>query len=1095
MRLSFILMFAFCLRVTANVYSQDTKVTMHMEDVPLAKALSMLAAESNLRFLYDMADLPSASISLSVKEKPALEVLESLLSNTSLHFKRMNERLVVIAPTHWEDEDQPIKGKVTDKSGQPLVGVSVQVANTKRGLQTDAKGTFIINASRGDVLVFTYVGYERKEITVGGEDVITVVLDENISQLNTLVVTALGIEKQSKSLTYEFQQVNGKELETVKDASFVNSLTGKVAGLQINRSSSGVGGSTKVVLRGSKSLNGSNNVLYVVDGIPLSSNTTGQPSDGWSGQDGGDGISNINPDDIESISVLKGASASALYGSQAANGVILITTKKGKAGKTSLSLTSATTFENPISLPKFQNTYGQSAPSTGGALSPESWGDKAPAKNQPKDFFETGATTINSVAVTTGNDRNQTYISYSNTYSKGIMPANEYLKNNFSLRNTTSYLDNKLSLDESVNFITQRSNDRPSIGLYSNALNGAYLFPRSQDFTPYKTFEQYDSVRQIYVQNWPYSGNDQQNPYWIAYRNPTVTKLDRLMASITAKYNITNWLNLEGRVKADRNNRTYEQKLYASTVGVIAGSLGNYNYSEGHNTQTYVDLLLNANKKWTNWSLTATLGASLTDHQNNGLSFGGFYGKLLKIPNFFNISNMDRSVMSLNQTTPQRSQTQSVFGSATLGYKDMLFLEATGRNDWASALAFTNNEAFFYPSVGLTAVISSMAHLPSWITFAKVRASYSEVGNAPPSYVSTDPAQFSMDNGNLSNFTYKPFTTLKPERTKSWEAGTEWRFINDKLSLDLTVYKTNSYNQFFSVPASRGSGYDGYYINSGNVQNEGFEGVLGYRDQFGPNFTWNASVNFSLNRNKIIDLYDFIDPSTGEHNELDSYVFTSFDSYFLEARKGGQFGDIYARGIKKDDKGVIQVDDNGLPVLAELGQNKDYDYVGNPNPKFMLGFNNAFTFKNWNLNLLIDGRFGGKVVDMTEAYLDYYGVSAATGRARDAGGVMVNGKQIDAKSYYQLIGNRTGALALYAYSATNVRLREASLGYTLPGSKLNNVTKSIRLSVVARNVFFFYKKAPYDPDATLSTGNSLQGIDMFGMPSTRSIGFNLNVSF
>ncbi|SEW38757.1 SusC/RagA family TonB-linked outer membrane protein [Chitinophaga arvensicola] len=1006
-----------------------------------------------------------------------------------------NPRPATFMPPQLSPVREKIQGTVKDKTGDPLLGVSVSIKGTQRGTQSDASGHFSLEADKGQTLVFSFVGYARKEAAIGASGIVNVTLEPDNVMLKDFVVTALGIEKQSKSLTYDIQSVGGKELQTAKDVSFVNSLTGKVAGVVVNRSSSGAGGSTKVVLRGNKSLNGSSNVLYVVDGIPLADNTSGQPNSGWSGQDGGDGISNLNPDDIENVSILKGASASALYGSSAANGVILITTKKGKAGGFSVNLVSNTTFEKPFSLPEFQNNYGQSAPSTSGGLSQESWGEKTPAKNNPADFFNTGKTLINSISVTNGTEKQQLYLSYSNTHSDGIIPLNTLNKHNFTFRSSSNYFNEKVSLDVSANYITQNVKNRPSIGLYFNPLTGVYLFPRSADFNAFKTYEVYDPVRQIMAQNWPYMSDIQQNPYWIQNRNPNVQKLDRIMGAVAGKYNITPWLNLQARFKIDKNNYSSDQRLYATTSSVVAGVHGNYNYNEGSGLQTYADALLNVNKDQGDFTILATLGASLMDNKWQSLGFGGFYGKLLKIDNYFNISNMDRSAMSLFQTTPSRSQTQSVFGSAQVGWQNKLFVEVTGRNDWSSSLAFTPNPSFFYPSAGLSAVLSNIAHMPAWISFAKVRLSVSQVGNSIPAYISTNPAQFSMNDGNLNNYTYKPFVNLKPEKTQSIEGGTEWRFFADALSLDVTWYKTNTKNQFFSVQASRGTGYDGYYINAGNVQNQGLEGTLSFKGPITGQLRWNPTLNFSMNRNKIIELYDYIDEKTGAETKIDRFVLSSFDSYSLEARKGGAFGDIYARGFVRDASGKVTYDADGLPVLQEAGKNDQYEFVGNSNPKFLLGFNNTFTYRDFSLSFLIDGRFGGNLVDMTAAFLDYYGVSAATGKARDNGGVDVNGKKVDPETYYKHIGNRTGALAAYAYSATNVRLRELSFGYTIPGKLFNNKIKNLKVAVLSRNLFFFYKKAPYDPDVALSTGNTLQGIDLFGMPSTRSIGFNVSVSF
>jgi TonB-linked SusC/RagA family outer membrane protein len=989
-------------------------------------------------------------------------------------------------------EQAPVKGVVKDETGLPLPGVSVKVKGTSRGTQTGVDGQYTLDAQPGEVLVFSFVGYLTKEITVGTGNTANIVLATDSKNLNEVVVTALGITKSSNSITYDQQTVSGRELQVAKDPSFVNSLTGKVAGLNITTSGSGAGGSTKVVLRGNKSLAGDNSVLYVVDGIPLSSNTTGQPNGPFSyAPDGGDGISNINPDDIESISVLKGASASALYGSQAANGVILITTKKGKAGKTEVSFSSNTTFDSPYSLPKFQSEYGQGDRDTSVAGSTDAWG---PRQNggfyNVKDFFNTGKTLINALSLSTGTEKNQTYVSYSNTHSDGIEPGNTFNRNNFTVRNTSKVGD-KITVDASANYISQKTVDRPGSGTYFNPIYGLYTFPRGADFAQYKNYEVFDPVRQINVQNWPdgfQSSAFSDNPYWVQNRDVTTQNLNRLLGTISAKYDFTNWLNFQLRGKIDRTDLNNDQKIYATSISILSGNQGSYNYNQSTTTQVYADALLNANKKAGDFNFSGTLGASLQDNQYNS---NGFAGKLSNYDNFFNASNLDKSNTVFTQNTPTRAQTQSVFVSASVGYKNFLNLDVTARNDWSSALAYTNSDAFFYPSVGLNDVISNMVKMPDWITYGKVRVSFSGVGNTINSYYST-PTQYPISNGVPSLNPIKPLITLKPEFTKSEEAGTEWRFFNDHLSFDFTVYKTNTKNQLFTVNTTKASGYSGYYLNAGDIQNKGLEGTLGYNGNIINGLKWNSTVTFSLNRNKIIKLYSYTDDNGQNTTATRFQLPSSFDSYSLEARVGGSFGEIYARDIVKDASGKIVTNPDGTPKLQDTNP-LDYTDVGNSNPDFLLGWNNTFKFKSFDLSFLVDGRFGGKVVDMTQSYLDYLGDSQATATARDNGGVLVNGTKISAQAYYQDIGARQGALAQYAYSATNIRLREAALGYTF-GFK-NKGISNLRIALTARNLFFFYLKAPYDPDTTLSTDNGLQGIDLFGQPSVRSIGFNISAKF
>ncbi|HVW97142.1 MAG TPA: SusC/RagA family TonB-linked outer membrane protein [Mucilaginibacter sp.] len=986
----------------------------------------------------------------------------------------------------------PIKGVVKDAStGESLIGVSVSVKGTTNGTQTDVNGTFTLNVNQGDVLVFSYIGYITQEVTVGADATISVSLQPDAKQLQEVVVTALGISRESKTLSYGVQTVKGTELTDVPDASLVNSLSGKIAGAQITKSSSGVGGSTKVVLRGNKSINGDNNALYVIDGIPMPRNLSGQLNSVFGGQDRGDAIENLNPDDIESISVLPGSASAALYGSQGSNGVILITTKKGKAGKPLVSFSSNTTFENPFEIPKLQNTYGETTEEAGSPVtnSPQSWGAKlsTPDSFNPKSFFNTGKTFINSLSLQTGTEKNQSYFSFESTNSTGIIPNNKLDKYNFTARNTSQFFNDRLTLDVSANYISQNVYNRPNQAFYYNPLVSLYLFPRGVDFNQYKNnYELYDPTRVLFAQNWPYAISDiaTQNPYWIVNRNNNQDRLSRLLGTVSLKYTITNWLNIAGRLKVDRTNDVYEAENFATSSNVLVGSKGGYTYNPNGVTQTYADVIANVNKKFSDFSLTANIGASLQNSQTQGSNTSG---NLLNFANVFSISNIDYSRVYPTQYA-DRQQIQSVFGTATIGYKEKLFLDITGRNDWDSSLAFTDKDYFFYPSVGLNAVVSSIFKLPEFISFAKVRANLTNVGNGAGSIQYATNPSYPVVNGSVNSIGAAPFTTLKPEKTRSYEIGTDIRMFNDNLSLTLNLYKSFTKNQIYPISVSATTGFSTYYFNGGDLENKGFELTLGYNAKFG-DFTWRPSFNISANRNKVLDVLEYTDPATGQFTSLD-YVNLSGDVFNLRVQKGGSYGDMYALAAEKDASGNYIVDANGIPVKSST-----YSRIGNVNPNFVAGFQNEFNYKHFRLSFLVDGKFGGQVVSLTNAVLDQYGVSAASGAARDAGGVVVNGKKVDAKQYYQTIGGRSPIASEYVYSATNIRLRELVFGYTLPGSYLNNKVKNIGLSVVARNLWMIKNDAPFDPDATLSTANGFQGLDIFNLPTIRSVGFKISAQF
>ncbi|MEN0052204.1 MAG: SusC/RagA family TonB-linked outer membrane protein [Mucilaginibacter sp.] len=1078
---------------SATATQQDITLSMNVNNQPVETVLASLGRKAGLNIYFDRNELNSDKlVSIKCTNLSIKDILTDISDQTGLNFSVVSNKLIV-SKTETDVAIAKISGIVKDNTGETLVGVSVHIKGTTTGGQTDATGKFSIDAKPGDVLVFTYIGYTTQEITVGNTPVINVTLASDSKNLQEVVVTALGIKRESKSLTYGVQTVSGAQLTNVPDASLVNSLSGKVAGAQITRSSSGVGGSTKVVLRGNKSINGDNNALYVIDGIPMPRNVSAQLPNVFGGQDRGDAIENLNPDDVESISVLPGSASAALYGSQGANGVILITTKKGLAGKTTINFSSNTTFDKPFELPKFQNTYGETTVDQSGnpvTFSPQSWGAKlsSPSTFDPSSFYNTGKTYINSLSVQTGTQANQTYFSFQSTNSSGVIPNNDLNKYNFSVRNSSQFLNNKLTLDVSANYISQNVNNRPFQGFYYNPLVSLYTFPRGVDFSQYKNnFEVYDPVRNLKTQNWPYAESDMatQNPYWIVNRNNNQDRLNRILGTVSLKYTINDWINVQGRIKVDRTNETYEAERYASTIGVLAGDKGGYQYNPSNVTQTYGDVIVNINKALSKkFTLTANVGASIQNNQTQGSNIDGY---LLNFANVFSISNIDYSRFFPTQYA-DRQQTQSVFGTASLGYDGMVYLDVTGRNDWDSSLAFTSQNHFFYPAVGLNVVLTKLFKLPEAVTFAKLRANLTNVGSGASAIPYATNPTYPVNNGTTNAIGAAPFTNLQPQKTRSYEIGLDSRFLDDNLSLTVNVYKSFSKNQIYTIAVSPTTGFSSYYFNGGNLMNKGIEANLGYNAKFG-SFNWKPSINFSLNRNKILDVLEYKDPATGQQTSL-PYVNLSTDVFNLRVQKGGSFGDMYANAAEKDANGNYITDANGLPVRSS-----DFTKIGNYNPSFLAGFQNEFNYKNFHLSFLVDGRFGGQVVSLTQAVLDQYGVSAASGKARDNGGVVVNGKKVDAQAYYSTVGGRNAIASEYVYSATNIRLRELVFGYTLPGTFLNNKVKNVGLSVIARNLWMIKDNAPFDPDVALSTTNGLQGLDVFNLPSLRSIGFKVSAQF
>jgi len=1093
MKITTILIFAVLMQVSAAGLAQ--RITLNQKKISLKQIFNEINKQTGYNILWSAKKIKNDRLQDVALNNVAIEeALSKCLNGFPLTYAIDNKTIVIRQKENLSElwsagalTMKTIQGKVTDESGKPLPGASVKVKGTSKQTITNENGSFTIDASPGDQLVVSFVSFTQREVTVAEGSFLTIVLKEASNELSGVVVTALGIKKQARSLSYNVQEISGAEVSKVKDANFINSLAGKVAGVTINSSASGIGGSARVVMRGTKSIAGNNNALYVVDGIPMPSLSGAQPNDVFSGAgQSGDGISNINPEDIETISVLSGPSAAALYGSEAANGVIMITTKRGSKDSFSITASNNSTFQEPFVMPKFQNTYGSEAGSY------YSWGEKlaTPSAYEPKDFFQTGMNTTSTLSLSTGNEKNQTYFSFAAINANGIIHNNDLERYNFSVRNTSKFLNDKMSLDLSMMYVKLDEQNMLSQGQYFNPLIPIYLFPRGDDIRKYQAFERYNATRNFKTQYWPYGdmGFQMQNPYWVTERNIFNNKKDRLQLSASLKYDINSWMNITGRVKLDRNSSMNERKYYASTSGLFAGEAGAYYKYDINNRQVYADLLLNINKKINDFSVTANIGTSLQDMKYDYASVGG---DLQSVPNLFTYSNINLSQAELAQNG-YHDQTQGVFGSAQAGYKSMVYLDVTARNDWVSALANTNAKSIFYPSVGLSGVFTDIFKIKSdFLSFLKGRVSYSEVGNAPQRYVSI--ATYPVINGYPQTSTYLPATDLEPERTKSYEAGLNLALFKNKVKIDATVYKSSTYNQLFNPSLSPSSGYTSFYVNAGRIDNKGIEVSASVNQKLGP-VDWTSNVVYSLNRNKIRSLLPaYTNPQTGETVSLDSLDMGGTSSYKMILVEGGSMGDVYVNTLKVDEHGYIWVNSTSQTVATD--QNR-YVKAGNSNPDFNIGFRNSFSYKSFDLSVLVTGRFGGVGVSVTQAIMDGFGVSEASAVARDAGGAIVNGYSLPAQPYYQTVGGGTsGVGSMYVYSATNIRLGEVSLGYDVPVTKYYKWVKGLNVSVVGRNLFMFYNKAPFDPEITANTGTYYQGVDYFMQPSLRSMGFAVKFRF
>ena len=1097
------MLFLCCLLLSTSIFAQNSsaRITIHKKNISVIEALKEVEKQTKLSVGYNESQLKNKpSINLALEKATLESSLKEILRNTGYTYQLKGKYVIIVPQEKQEVETASAKritGRVLDDNGEPLIGVNVHVEGTSVGSITDMDGNFILEAPVGSVLSISYVGYTPQTVKVTGQNTYSVQLVSDTKLLSEVVVTALGIKREQKALSYNVQQVKSDELTQIKDANFVNSLNGKVAGVTINTSSSGVGGASRVVMRGTKSIEQSSNALYVIDGIPMY-NFGGGGDTEFGSKGATEAIADINPEDIESISVLTGAAAAALYGSNAANGAIVITTKKGQVGKLQVGVSSGIEWLNAFKMPDFQGRYGTGSNGKTGNSNIYSWGPKlTPAAQtgyEPDDFFDTGAVYTNSITLSTGTDKNQTFFSAAAVNSAGMVPNNRYNRYNFTFRNTTSFLNDKMKLDVGASYILQNDRNMTNQGQYSNPLVPAYLYPRGDNFSTVKVFERYNEARKINEQFWPSGEGDlrMQNPYWIAYRNLRENSKKRYMLSAGLTYDVLDWLSLSGRIRIDNSNNTYEQKYYASTITTLTegSEQGYYGIEKSGNSQTYADFLVNINKRVGDFTIVANIGTSLSDNSYDMLGYNGPIQEK-GIPNVFNVFDLDNTKKRATQEGWEE-MTQSIFASAEVGWKSMLYLTLTGRNDWASQLLGSSQTSFFYPSVGLSGVISEMVKLPEWIDYLKVRGSFSSVGMPYPRFLTIPTYKYDTTILGWLPKTHYPIGKLYPERTDSWEAGLDATFFKD-LRLSASFYYANTYNQTFDPKISASFGYSKFYVQTGYVRNMGMEGMLSYGHRWNE-FGWNSNFTFSWNKNKIIELVkDFHHPETGKILNIPELEMNGLGYSRFILKEGGTLGDLYSKAdLVRNDKGYIEMDANG--ALAK-DANVEPIKLGSVLPKANFAFSNEFTYKGVSAGFLLSCRLGGIVYSATQAALDQYGVSEASAKARDAGGVVINGRtMINAQQWYETIGSSSGLPQYYTYSATNIRLQEAHIGYTIPRRWLKNIC-DINVSLVGRNLWMIYCKAPFDPESVATTSNYYQGIDYFMMPSTRNIGFNVKFNF
>ena len=909
---------------------------------------------------------------------------------------------------------------------------------------------------------------------------------------DNIVITALGIQRDKKTLPFSLQTISGEDMMKAQDINFMNALSGKIAGLEVKKAASGPGGSTRAILRGPKSFSGSSEPLYVIDGLPMV-NRKGAQAGMWGGVDEGDGLSALNPDDIESITILKGANAAVLYGGQGANGVVLITTKKGKKG-IEVSIGNSTTFEKPIFIPKMQYKYG----STGGQV--ESWAT-VPHNNpngftekDVKDFFQKGNNIVTNVAISGGNNWITGYLSYANTTAKGIIPNNEYKKHNASLRLLTNFFNSRLTVGANIMISDEMAHNRPSNGYNVNPLTGLYFFPRERDISEYRDeklgndgypiqgYRKFDKDRNLYVMDWFVNSEFQSNPWWVINMQPRWDGGKRIIPSANIDWNIVKGLSFKVRGTYDKANMKREQRHFAGSNNFPIGS---WSYKEYKDKMWYIDAILLYDTYFGNFSLNALAGISYheTDY-GKGVSVNSGTSSALLLPNIFTFQNLNPAV-TVNTNAGSQTIKEGYFANGSVGFKEMIFLDLSGRNDRSAMLALPEKLSYSSHAIGFSGIISNMFSLPSFITFGKTRASYANVAN-------DGVFETIFPNGSIANGAY-PYFDTKPEKHKSIEIGTDWRFFAGRLGLDFTWYEVTSTDLFFNAPLRVGSVYLSRYINAGKIINKGVELTVNAEPVSTSSFSWKTAINYARNKNEIVEVNPSYDPNQW-------LSLGSSEGYHSRIAAGGSFGDLYVYKFDYDEQGRIK-----LNVWGQPQRTREIELVGSINPDFMIGWHNTFTYKRFSLGFLVNGIFGGKVISQTESMLDGYGVSKRSGDARDNGNVIkINGvdthgspvTEVNAYEWYaRAVGNINGILANYVYDRTNVRLTQFSLNYNIPVKQLNLSLKSASVGLVGQNLLFLYIKAPYDPELTMSTGIDSQGLDNFNLPSTRTLGFNVRVNF
>lgn len=994
-----------------------------------------------------------------------------------------------------------VTGKVTSSNGEALPGVNIIEKGTTNGIITDIDGNYKLQVSNADAhLLFSFIGFEPAEVAVNGQAAVDVVLQSKLTELDDVVVTALGMKREKKTLGYSMQEVNTKDFSEVRSENVANMLQGKVAGVNISQSSSGTGGSTRVIMRGLSSLSGNNQPLWVVDGVPIDNTYTGGV-DQWGGSDVATAASEINPDDIETISVLKGPNAAALYGSRAQNGAIVVTTKSAKQNE-ALKVQYNGNYNWTILNDgyDFQWDYAQGNAGVYDISSKQGWGPKmtgqtienwrsvyygrdaesyamASQEGRIKDFFRTGLNASNSISIQGGGKNAAARFSFTDSKIDGITPNNSIDRKYFDVN--TNYKYERLSVGVKGTYAHQETKNRVALGEYGLM----QMFTKMPANIRLEDLHDNMTVDDIPM-NWTGASNEYLNPYtFITDKSSSVTKRDRITGVINASFELTDWLSIMGKTGMDF---WMDHSAYTGLKSV-SGTNPTRAVSETQLREINSDLMFKIDKRFDNFSVNSNIGAAVMNRKYSQLS--GSSGTMV-IYGFNNLSNGSSHSASEYYT---EKEIQSVLGNVQLGYKDYLFLDVSGRNDWSSTLP-ADNRSYFYPSVSLSGIVSDIITLPSSVDFLKVRASWAQVGNDTDPYRLSQVYGFSKLNGNTiyaSLPNTQPFYDLKPEETTSWEGGFDFRMFKNRLGLDVTYYNSNTVNQILTLAIPQSTGYTSKFINAGKIKSSGFEVMLSTTPVKTDDWNWEVNFNWGTNTTECVALSE----------DTKTHVLGEMRIGQVVVKEGEKFGDIMSQAFDRDENGNILVDDNGLPIATT-----DYVKIGNMLPDWTGSVSSRLSYKNLSLNMLIDIKQGGDILSVTDALATEAGTSIRTLAGRD--GMVVEGivastgaantKEVTSEQYWTSVGGAYGIGEAFIYDASYIKMREISLGYTIPKSLLSKASfiKNAKISLVGRDLFYISRHTPgTNPEGASSQQDWTQAFELNSLPPTKNIGFNINLTF